>query len=1615
MATVIRIIQLLPLCLFFFTANQLRAQGEANQWVFGGQTLQCLFPLSPGAGIDFNPAIPVVRPLSALSSCEGTATMSDANGNLLFYSDGMSVWDRNNNMMPNGDSLLSQLSSTHAALAIPDPGNPNQYYLFTADSDTIAPLAQNCGCFAYSIIDMTLNAGNGDVVLASKNTILLSPSTEKIAAVKHANGTDYWVMAHEWLSDRFFAYQVTAAGVLPPVISQAGTVHQNNQTPANAAEKIGQMKFSPQGDKLALTTYSSVQLATTAELFDFDRSTGMVSNYIPLPISGYEYGVEWSPDGTKLYIASAFGGFLIPTYVNEINQYDVCSNDSALIVASRILVGSEPTAISTPSFIAGMQLGPDGKIYIAGGDSLHTIDDPNIAGIGCNYNSNSFSLGPSQVTLGLPSFPADLFDLEPVIPDFEWTAACAGDTVFFVDSSQTLPTAWSWNFGDPASGPNNSSNLQNPFHVFTTGDTFDVQLIITQGCRMDSVTLEVIVPETPTPSLGQDTAICDTTPILLNAGSGGSYTWSTGDTTQQITVNGTGQYWVVVDNGVCTGTDTINIVQAPPPVVNLGPDTSTCAANPVTLDAGTGFLNYNWSTGAMTQTISIGTTGSYWVEVMDSAGCTGRDTVNVTVAPPLSVNLGNDTATCNGAVVPLNAGSGFSSYAWSTGATTQTIAASSSGSYQVTVTDALGCLGSDTIQIVVSQGVGISTNATDATCNSLPNGSATATGSGIGPFGYQWNTTPPQFTANVGGLFAGTYTVIVTDSVGCVDSATVTVNQPAPILLSMTVQDESCAGNMDGSAGVTAAGGTTPYSYVWNTTATTASISNLGAGTYAVTVTDANGCQAADSVTVAPGGGLQVMATGNPAFCEGEGGDTLFALVSGGIAPYYYTWWCDSTNTFCGLDSIFDDDPIANPNVSTWYYVQITDANGCTSNIDSIWVEVLPKPIVDAGPDIYLCGNAAPCEVLMPSISGAPGPYSYLWIPGRGLNDSTILNPCARPDTTTIYALVVTAGNGCSSNFTTTDTLSTVTVHVNPVPVADAGDDLHICAGDTGQLIGIGTGAGPAYNFEWSPTTGLSNPTASSPQAFPPLTTIYSLTVWSNNCPSIADSAIVWVHAQPTVDAGADRDGCWGDPALLDATASGDTTATYAFSWSPAAGLSDPNAEDPLATPDSTTWYYVTATSSWGCGDATDSVLVTVRPTPLAEAGPNLTLCEGDSLQIDGSFTMYSQDPANPYATFFAWWPDSAIDDKTLEDPLVWPAQSMWYYFTTSNSICATTDSVFITVIPEILPNVYADTSISCQGDSVQLHVGGGLGGATITWSPAAGLSDPGSADPWAAPDSSTTYTVLLEEAGCTSTGQVQLDILPTPVAAALHSIASGCAPLTVSFADNSSDAILYIWDFGDGSPVSNAQNPVHTYAQPGSYTVTLTAVSSGGCSGSTTVVTVEVSEPGTAEFSSDPAFPAELALPSSTQVQFTDQSTDAVSWAWSFGDGHNSEMRHPMHTFTNPGEYMVTLTVTDPAGCVSQVVHGPYVIFPPELFVPNVFSPNGDDVNDLFAILYTGDQPYNLEILDRWGRRVFASNNKNDSWDGRTNDGQVVPDGVYYYMLRVGEKEYAGNVTLVR
>lgn len=347
------------------------AQHYAEKWYFGNM-----------AGLDFSGGAPTVITNSQMTAGEGSASISDPEtGDLLFYTDGITVWDANNAVMPNGTGLMGGMSSTQAALIVPVPMDINRFYIFTTD--------QTGGSLGlrFSIVNMSLNGGYGDV--ETKNTLLKTPVTEKVCAVQEYGTSNYWLVTHGWNEDAFYAFKLTPSGIDSAVVSHAGIVH----TDAAIQNSYGQMKFNTCGDRLAL----AAGYLDKVELFDFDLATGMVNNPQTISYSDHVYGVEFSPNGLLLYVSTyEESGTLL--------QYDLTlPTTAAMISAVEIL--------STTSSIYPLQRGPDGKIYVATSYNqfLSVIQSPNAVGSSaCNYAENFIDLDPSFIGastgIGLPNF-----------------------------------------------------------------------------------------------------------------------------------------------------------------------------------------------------------------------------------------------------------------------------------------------------------------------------------------------------------------------------------------------------------------------------------------------------------------------------------------------------------------------------------------------------------------------------------------------------------------------------------------------------------------------------------------------------------------------------------------------------------------------------------------------------------------------------------------------------------------------------------------------------------------------------------------------------------------------------------------------------------------------------------------------------------------------------------------------------------------------------------------------------------------------------------------------------------------------------------------------------------
>lgn len=714
-------------------------QSESNIWYFGNK-----------AGLDFNTGLPVPLSNGQLITTEGCATISDKNGNLLFYTNGENVWNKQHQIMPNATGLMGGYSSTQSSVIVPFPGNDSLYYIFTTAQD-----GDPYG-FRYSVVNLKQDNGLGDVT--TKNVLLLSNVYEKVSAVRQRNCPNYWVVTKKWDSDEYYAYLITSSGISSPIISATG-----NFTGGSSHDSKGQLKFSPDGNKIAVAYSINYDFV---ELMEFDQVTGILSNPLKLTpnpprnesYSAGCYGVEFSPNSQLLYVGAtyAFSPQLITLY-----QYNVSYTDPFQIIASKKL-------INNTEFNYGMQLGPDKKIYLATFDKnyLNVINYPDVEGIGCGFGVNAVSLSGSS-NAGLPALIQSFFN-DPIIA----TGNCEFQNINFSIQNSGDISAVEWDFGDPLSGATNTSVSTTPLHIYTQQGTYKVRLVYlrTGGCFADTVykqvyagpfklylgadttvcagdtlllhakfpnavnlwsdgtadtlmkvtqpgkywvratlsncwasdTIEVFFQSLPSFSLGKDTTICVNSGIILSPHPGFSnvsYSWNNGSAAPQIIVDQPGTYWLTITDPVgCKARDTVSVSFKSRPQFDLGSDTSLCEKNSLQLNANVnGATNYLWSTGATTPTINISQTNIYWADVTKDQ-CVYRDSINVLFRPLPVVKLGNDTTLCEDENILLDAGNSGSNYRWQDNSSNRTFLVSKQGSYWARVV-ANGCSASDTINI----------------------------------------------------------------------------------------------------------------------------------------------------------------------------------------------------------------------------------------------------------------------------------------------------------------------------------------------------------------------------------------------------------------------------------------------------------------------------------------------------------------------------------------------------------------------------------------------------------------------------------------------------------------------------------------------------------------------------------------------------------------------------------------------------------------------------------------------------------------------------------------------------------------------------------------------------
>ena len=1008
--------------------SALNAQNAArfNNWYFGNN-----------AGVSFATGSPVALTNGALVTTEGCASISDLNGNLLFYTDGVTVWNRNHVAMTNGTGLHGHASTTQSAIIVQRPGSTNLYYIFTADADA------GVNGIKYSEVNMTLSGGLG-AVTANKNIALRTPSSEKLTAVRHCNNTDLWIVSHDWNSNNFRTWLVTSAGVnTTPIVSAAGVM-----ATGVSQGSYGQLKANPDGNKLLACYYGlSSGGVNRMEAYDFNNSTGVVSNALTLASDVGLYGCEFSPNGRMVYGGTNQGLLL---------QFNLCAVSNAAIVASRFVLGN------LGPFIGSMQLGPDNKVYVARNQtSLSVINNPNTAGAGCGYSNASISLAGRSSRMGLPNMAS--FYIRPDVLTFTTAANCL-DVNFTAPSVATSTNSCSgaasaiqsvqWNFGDPASGASNTSTALNPSHTFSSMGAFSVRLVLNLGCYNDTLIQTVNVSgftvntSTTPASCGASNGTATASPAVAGAY---TYLWSNGQQTATATGLAAGNYSCsVTASSGCISTVNVTVTAGGTMNVNVNATNAACfggnGSATASASGGTAPYSYSWSNGANGATATL-PAGNYTVTVSDAAGCVANQNVTITAPAQLSAAVTANSPLCSGssgsASVAVSGGTAPYSYAWSNGSILSSINLLTTGNYSVTVTDARGCTASSSGTITIPTALNATLSTSNPWCFGGSNGSASVSvNGGTSPYSYAWSTgaigtsiinqpagavlvsitdangcsivrngtltapaqvqasvsvTPPAcgqsngsasasasggsapytyvwstgtFSNQLNGIAAGNYSLTVTDNAGCSDIENFSISASATPSLTLTVtQQVSCNGGNNGEAQVSVNGGTAPYTYQWSNGASSATAQNLSAGNYSVTIEDANGCAASANISISEPSEFQISLSSTNITCNGLNNGTAAVTANGGTSPYSFAWNnSETTSSISGLPAGV-------------YSVIATDAAGCVSKDSVSIVEPTPLQVLSTSTQIT-CNGASNGTVLL-TISGAQAPYSVIWNDGN--------------------------------------------------------------------------------------------------------------------------------------------------------------------------------------------------------------------------------------------------------------------------------------------------------------------------------------------------------------------------------------------------------------------------------------------------------------------------------------------------------------------------------------------------------------------------------------------------------------------------------------------------------
>ncbi|MCG3166652.1 MAG: hypothetical protein POELPBGB_02432 [Bacteroidia bacterium] len=821
--------------------------------------------------------------------------------------------------------------------------------------------------------------------------------------------------------------------------------------------------------------------------------------------------------------------------------------------------------------------------------------------------------------------PLPVISVNPAIPTL-----CNGSSITLTAGGATT---YVWTPATGLSATTGTSVSANP----TSTSFYNITGTDANGC-IGTHAFTIIVTSAVTATVNATDPLCNgssdgTAQAVVNSGSAPySFLWSNGQTTNPATNLPDGTISVTItDNVGCSGTASATLTEPTaiassvspfvyPGGANISCNTFTDGSADLTVSGGTPPYLFAWSNGQTTEDLSNAPAGNYTVTITDANNCTALNSVTLTEPPALSASLnsvlnpGGFNISCTGGNdgvinATISNGVGPFTYLWSNGETTQNITNASAGNNTFMITDVNGCATSATIILTEPSGISSSVIALsfaggfNITCNGANDGGIDLTVlNASGNTTYLWSNGAT--TEDISNLPAGTYSVVATDVNGCTTASSATLTEPPVLTATPDVFEYngnvniSCNGFSDGSINTVVAGGTTPYNYAWSSGQNTANISNLTAGNYSVTVTDANGCTVNLSATLVEPDPLtasvfigSLTMGGYNITCNGASDGAIDLTVTDGTAPYSFTWSNgESDEDLYGL-------PAGN------YSVTVTDYNGCTVTENTTLTEPPAVTATIATFSDVLCngGNDGSATV---NAGGGSAPYSYLWETGQ--TTASVSNFSAG-----IHNVTVTDIMGCTE-------MESITISEPPVLNVSVSGSSVICIGQSTQISATPVGGTAPYTFNWaaSPADVSLTATDQNPTVSPVVPTTYILTLTDDNgCSLLADAVSVPVNPplSMTLSYNGPTGVCPGASTELNCVGSGGD-GTYSWTINSVPG----NYTSPYtATPTATGYYVFTVNDNCGTPSFTDSILVTLYPLPVVDfSADTLSGCEPLSVRF---------------------------------------------------------------------------------------------------------------------------------------------------------------------------------------------------------------------------------------------------------------------------------------------------------------------------------------------------------------------------------------------------------------